>query len=389
MNMTKKTIRDIEIAGKTVLLRTSLNVPIADGKVGDKLRIKSAVPTIRYLLDQGAKVVLISHHSSQGTSLAPVAPVLSELLHQDVAFLPDCIGAEVEQAVKALRSGQVLLLENLRFHAEEEANDAGFARALAGLAEVYVDDDFTATHREHASMVGVPKILPAVAGFQIEKEVTQLTEAMEYPKPPLVVVVGGAKISTKIAFIENFLDKAKAILVGGAMANTFLKAAGHEVGRSLVEDGELDTARGLVAKARSQGVQLLVPIDVVVTDNLEGAGNVRTVMVAEVGPSDVIADVGPQTVGQLDELLAKQGTVIWNGPLGITEKPAFAAGSRLLAGKLIASGVTSIVGGGDTAAFVDEAGLHDKFSFVSTGGGASLELMSGKTLPAIEVLLDK
>jgi phosphoglycerate kinase len=254
---------------------------------------------------------------------------------------------------------------------------------------VYVDDDFTATHREHASMVGVPKILPAVAGFQIEKEVTQLTEAMEYPKPPLVVVVGGAKISTKIAFIENFLDKAKAILVGGAMANTFLKAAGHEVGRSLVEDGELDTARGLVAKARSQGVQLLVPIDVVVTDNLEGAGNVRTVMVAEVGPSDVIADVGPQTVGQLDELLAKQGTVIWNGPLGITEKPAFAAGSRLLAGKLIASGVTSIVGGGDTAAFVDEAGLHDKFSFVSTGGGASLELMSGKTLPAIEVLLDK
>lgn len=387
--MTKKTIRDIDVAGKTVLVRTSLNVPIADGKVGDKLRIESAIPTIRYLLDQGAKVVLISHHSDEGTSLAPVAPVLSELLHKDVAFLPDCIGIEVEQAVSALQSGQVLLLENLRFHPEEEANDAGFARALAGLAEVYVDDDFTTTHREHASMVGVPKILPAVAGLQIEKEVMQLTGAMEHPKAPLVVVVGGAKISTKIAFIENFLDKAKAILVGGAMANTFLKAAGHEVGKSLVEDNELDTARGLVAKAGQQGVQLLVPIDVVVTDNLEGAGNVRTVPVAEVGPSDVIADVGSKTVSQLDDWLARQGTVIWNGPLGITEKPAFAVGSRLLADKLIASGAYTIVGGGDTAAFVDEAGLHDKFSFVSTGGGASLELMSGKKLPAVEVLLDK
>ena len=389
MSFNKKTVKDINVNGKTVLLRTSLNVPIKAGKVVDELRLVSALPTLKYLLGKKARVVLISHHSDEKQSLAPVAPVLSKLLGQPIKFIPDCIGHDVETAVKALPLGGVMMLENLRFHKEEEANNPGFAKRLAGLAQIYVDDDFTTTHRKHASMVGVPKLLPAVAGFQIEHEVDTITTAMENPKRPIIVVVGGAKISTKIDFLNNFLHNAQAMLIGGAMANTFLAAQGLEIGKSLSEESEIPTAQKVITEAQKQNVQLFLPIDVVVTSDVTEATNIKTVAVDSVGRTDIIADLGPQSVAQVQTVFNEKGTVIWNGPLGITETPAFAKASKDLAKRIIDSGVTSIVGGGDTAAFVDRLGWHKKFSFVSTGGGASLELMSGKKLPAIEALQDK
>ena len=389
MSFSKKTIRDIDVAGKTVLVRASLNVPIKDGKVEDELRLKASLPTLQYLIDQNAKLILISHHSTEGQSLAPVAPVLSKLLNRPVEFLPDCIGPEVMAAAQALQPGQVLMLENLRFHKEEEANDPEFAKQLAALAQIYVDDDFTTTHREHASMVGVPKLLPAVAGFQIEHEVDTITKAMENPKRPLLVVVGGAKIATKIDFLNNFLDKAQAMLIGGAMANTFLQAQGLNIGKSLTDEEDIPTAQKVMQQARDNGVELFLPTDVVVTDDLDKASNVRTVATNQIGVNDIVADVGPQTVAQIQSVLNQKGTVIWNGPLGVTETAAFAKESTDLAKRIIDSGATSIIGGGDTASFIDKLGWQDKFSFVSTGGGASLELMSGKKLPAVEVLQDK
>ncbi len=389
MAFTKKTVRDIDTNGKIVLVRTSLNVPIEDGQVVDELRLKAALPTLQYLIERGAKLILISHHSKQGQSLAPVAPVLSKLLGRPVKFMPDCLGPDVTAAALALLPGGVLMLENLRFHQQEEANDPEFAKQLAALGQVYVDDDFTAMHREHASIVGIPKLLPAVAGLQVEQEVGTLTEAMENPHRPLLVIIGGAKISTKIDFLNNFIDKAQAIFIGGAMANTFLAADGLQTGQSLVEQSEIPTAQKVQQQAKSHNVALYLPTDVVVTDNVEQQSNVRTVPVNSVGPSDVIADLGPQTVAQVQPSLEAGGTVIWNGPLGVAEEPAFAKASLDLANRIASSSVTSIIGGGDTAAFIDGAQLHDKFSFVSTGGGASLELMSGKKLPGVEALQDK
>ncbi|HSX52969.1 MAG TPA: phosphoglycerate kinase [Patescibacteria group bacterium] len=389
MAFNKKTIKDIDVNGKTVLVRTSLNVPIEHGKVMDELRLSSAVPTIDYLRKHGAKLVLMSHHSSEGQSLAPVAPVLAKLLDHNVQFLPDCIGPKVEAAVKNMKLGDVIMLENLRFHKEEEANNPEFAKKLADLGDIYVDDDFTTTHREHASIVGIPKLLPGVAGLQIELEVDTITKAMQNPKRPLLVVVGGAKISTKIDFLNNFLNKAQALFIGGAMANTFLAASGLEVGKSLVEKSGIPTAQKVTLDAKKQGVSLYTPIDVVVTDSVDQASNVETVTVDNVGPDQIIADVGPKSVERVQEVLDKGGTVIWNGPLGIEEKPAFRKASQDLARRIIASSATSIIGGGDTASFIDSEGLHDKFSFVSTGGGASLELMSGKKLPGVEALQDK
>ncbi len=389
MAFDKKTVRDIDTKGKTVIVRTSLNVPIENGQVVDELRLKAALPTLQYLIEQGAKLVLISHHSTEGQSLAPVAPVLSKLLARTVKFVPDCLGGEAQTAIKALQPGEVVMLENLRFHKEEEANDPEFARQLATYGEVYVDDDFTATHREHASIVGIPKYLPAVAGFQIEQEVSTITRAMENPKRPLLVIIGGAKISTKIDFIDNFLTRAQDLLIGGAMANTFLAANKLPTGKSLVETSEIPTAQKVEQAAKDHQVNIFLPLDVVVTDSVDQASNVRTVSTNDVGQTDIIADLGPQSVAQVQSVLDQGGTVIWNGPLGITEKPAFATASKDLANRIIASHTTSIIGGGDTASFIDNDGLHDKFSFVSTGGGASLELMSGKKLPGVEVLQNK
>ncbi len=384
MAFNKKTVRDIDVNGKTVLVRASLNVPIEDNKVTDELRLKALLPTLNYLLEHGAKLILISHHSKDGQSLAPVVPVLTELLKRQVKFLPDCVGPEAESAAKSLQAGEVLVLENLRFHKEEEANDPEFAKQLASLAEVYVDDDFTNTHREHASMIGVPKLLPAVAGFQIEQEVSAMTDAMENPKRPLLVIVGGAKISTKIDFLNNFLDKAQAMLIGGAMADTFLAAQDFNIGKSLSEASEIPTAKTVITNAATKNVQLFLPVDVVVSDDVKAASNVQTVKANEVQPNQIIADLGPETVAQVQNILDQGGTVIWNGPLGITETPAFAKASEDLANRIINSKVTSIIGGGDTAGFIDGLGLHDKFSFVSTGGGASLELSLARNCRALK-----
>ena len=389
MAFSKKTVRDIDAKNKTVLVRASLNVPIEHDKVVDDLRLKAVIPSLQFLIDQGAKLVLLSHHSTEGQSLAPVAPVLSRLLSREVCFLPDCIGSDTEAAVKALKPGDVLVLENLRFHKEEEANDTDFAQQLAAMGELYVDDDFTATHRAHASIVGIPKLLPAVAGFQIEHEVDTITKAMENPKQPLLAVVGGAKVSTKIDFINNFMDKAQAMFIGGAMANTFLAANGVSIGKSMFEQSEIQTAKNIQQTAKAKDISLFLPLDVVVTDNIKAASGVRSCDVGNVAPNEIIADLGPRSVEQVQSVLDQKGTVIWNGPLGITEKQVFAASSIDLAKRIIASGADSIVGGGDTAAFVDGQNMHDKFGFVSTGGGASLELMSGKKLPGIECLLDK
>lgn len=386
---TKKTVRDIDLRDKTVLLRAMLNVPIKDGVVGDKMRLEAALPTINYLIEQGSKIVLISHHSHEGQSLGPVAPVLSELVGRPVGFVDDCIGDKVVQAVGTLKSGDILMLENLRFHPEEEANDENFAKALASLAEVYVNDDFTTCHREHASLVGVPKFLPAVAGLEVEHEVNTITESLDNPKKPLVAVAGGAKISTKIPIVSFLLSKVDALFIGGAMANTFLLAEGMEVGKSLVEIDQVETAKHVLESAKNAGKTVLLPIDVVVTTDLDTQANIRTISASEVGVDDIIADLGPESVAQLSGLLKPNGSVIWNGPIGIAEQEAFAHGTEATARAIIDSGAYSIIGGGDTADFVDGAGLASKFGFVSTGGGASLELMSGNKLPGIEALQDK
>lgn len=389
MAFNKKTIKDIDVDGKTVLVRASLNVPIEKNHVEDELRLAESLPTLKYLLDHNSKVILISHHSNKGQSLAPVVPVLSRLIHKKITFVTDCIGPKVDKAIEKMQPGEVLMLENLRFYKGEEANDPEFAKKLAKNGQVYIVDDFTTTHREHASMVGVPKLLPAVAGFQIEKEVNTITEAMHNPKRPLLVIVGGAKISTKIDFLDNFLDKAQALLIGGAMANTFLAAQGLEIGKSLSDSSEIAVAKRVMSDARNSVVELYLPLDVVVTDDVKSHKRIKTIQIVEVGKNDIIADVGHKTIVQIQSLLNKKGTVIWNGPLGISEIPAFAKGSKDLAKRIIDSGSESIAGGGDTAAFLDDMGWRGKFSFVSTGGGASLELMSGKKLPGVEVLQDK
>jgi len=386
---TKKTVHDIDVKNKTIVLRAMLNVPIKDGKVGDKMRLKAALPTINYLISKGAKIILISHHSHEGQSLEPMAGALSELVGRPVAFASDCIGEVALAAVKSLPSGGLLMLENLRFHPEEEANDEEFARTLASYGDIYVNDDFTTCHRSHASLVGIPKFIPAVAGLEDEEEVNTITSSIDNPKRPLVAIAGGAKISTKVPIISFLLDKVDVLFVGGAMANTFLLAKGLEVGNSLVELDQVETAKQIIKSAEEKGKTLLLPIDVIVTTDVKEALNVRVMLAGDVGIDDIIADLGPMSVLQLNEAIKPEGSVIWNGPIGIAEQKEFANGTEMVAEEIISSGAFSIVGGGDTADYLDGAGLANKFGFVSTGGGASLELMSGNTLPGIAALLDK
>lgn len=385
----KMTVRDIDVQNKKVLVRTMLNVPISDNTVTDERRLKAALPTIQYLLEQNAAIILISHHSDEGQSLAPVAPVLSGLVGKDVGFVPDCLGGEAERAVADIRPGDILMLENLRFHPQEEANDEDFAKTLAGYAEVYINDDFTTCHRMHASLVGIPKFLPAVAGFGVETEVSTITGALENPKRPLVAISGGAKISTKLPMLNNLLDKVDTLVIGGAMANTFLGALGKPIGKSLTETNQYDNAIKIMDKAAKQGKTFLLPTDAVVTTDLKTKANIRTVAVEEVGEDDIIADIGPKTAAEIAALLHQEGSVLWNGPLGIAEEPEFSKGTKLVAESIIDSHTYSLVGGGDTADYVDNAGIAEKFGFVSTGGGASMELMAGNTLPGVEALRDK
>ncbi len=394
--MTKKTIRDIDVKDQKVLVRVPFNVPIKDGQVTDDFRIKAELPTLRYLLNHGASLILLSHHSKEGTSLAPVAPVLQKLLDRPVKFVADVLSDEAKSAAEALQPGDVLLMENLRFHPEEEANDAGFAKAIAALGDLFVEDDFTTLHREHASIVGIPKHLPAVSGLQVEQEVEYIQGKLEHPNRPLVAIISGAKVSTKVPVLENLIPKVDALFLGGAMANTFFLAQGHAIGQSLAEPDLVEECNRLLKLAAKEDCQLFLPDTVVVSKSLDEAKDVRTVKLAAVKDDDYIADVAPAFAATLGPAVYafldfdNKCTVIWNGPLGKFEVPEFAAGTEAMAEAIIKlPGAISIIGGGDTAGFVDGAGLHDKFTWVSTGGGASLELMSGNKLPGLEALLDK
>jgi phosphoglycerate kinase len=388
----KKTVRDVGVNGWQVLMRVDFNVPIKNGKVGEDTRIRAALPTIKYLLDQQAMLILCSHLGrpkggpDPKFSLAPVAGHLGGLLAKKVAFAEDCVGPAAEGAVAELHPGEMVLLENTRFHPEEEKNDMAFAQRLAMLGKIYVNDAFGSAHRAHASTEGVAHYLPGVAGFLMEKEIEFLDKAANDPDHPYIVILGGAKISDKIGVITNLLKKCERLLIGGGMANTFLKAKGLAVGDSLVEDGSLETAKKIMADA---GEKLLLPEDVVVADKFDAAAQSKTAAASAVPDGWRILDIGPATVRRYAEALQGAKLVVWNGPMGVFEFPSFAKGTRDLAQAVASCGAVTVVGGGDSVAAVSEAGLADKISHISTGGGASLEFLEGKALPGIVILQDK
>jgi len=394
--MNKKTIRDIDVRGKRVLVRVDLNVPLdEEGAITDDTRIRAVLPTIEYLIDNRARVILCSHLGRpdgkvvEELRLAPAAKRLSELLGSPVEMAPDCIGPQVEQAVARLKEGGVLLLENLRFHPEEEKNDPGFAQALARLADIYVNDAFGTAHRKHASTVGVAEHLPSVAGFLMEKEIDVMDKALNDPVRPFTAIIGGAKISDKIGVLDNIVERVDSLLIAGGMGSTFLKASTYDVGQSKIEKEKVGLAKSLMDKAAKKGVHLLLPTDVVVADRFEPGARSRTVPIAEVPSGWYVMDIGPQTIELFEAKLRKSKTVIWNGPVGVFEFPKFAKGTEAIANVLASLDATTIVGGGSTAEAVVEMGLADKITHVSTGGGASLKFLEGKTLPGVAVLMDK
>ncbi len=390
----KQTVRDIDVAGELVLLRADLNVPLEDGAVADDTRIRESLPTIQYLVENGASVLVCSHlgrpkgERNPDLSLAPVAERLAERLGQPVAFAEDCIGPPAIEAAKGLGRGEVALLENLRFHPGEEANDRVFAATLGTLAHVYVNDAFGAAHRAHASTAGVAAFLPGVAGLLLEKEVRYLGSLVADPPRPFAAIVGGAKVSTKIAAIDHLLPKLDRLLVGGGMANTFLKASGVDVGASLVEDDLLEMARDILARAGDAGVTVGLPVDAVVATKLSHDAQAETVPIDAFPPDRMILDVGPATLAAFEAALSDSAAVVWNGPLGVFEIEQFAGGSFGLARVLADLDATTVVGGGETAAVVARSGLAERFTHVSTGGGASLEMLEGRELPGVAALLD-
>lgn len=392
--MRKQTIRDVDVAGKRALVRVDFNVPMQDGAILDDLRIRAALPTIAYLREHGAKVILCSHlgrpkgKPDDKYRLAPVAKRLSELLGAPVAMARDCVGPEAEGAAGALQQGDVLLLENVRFHAEEEANDPAFARQLASLGDVYVNDAFGTAHRAHASTEGVAHLLPAVAGLLMEKELDYLARVVAAPQRPLGAIIGGAKISDKMGVLRSLLAKCDVLVIGGGMANTFLKARGVNVGDSLVEDDQLDVARDVVEEAKQRGVRLLLPVDVVVADRFAADAEWKMIPAEAVPGGWRIMDVGQLSLDAYIEALERCKTIVWNGPLGVIEMPPFARGSEALAKDLGRLDAVTIAGGGETAALIEGAGLSDKFDHVSTGGGAFLELLEGRELPGVAALAD-
>ena len=397
-SMPKQTIQDVQVGGKRVLVRVDYNVPFEPGttNIADDSRIRATLPTLRYLLERNASVVLCTHLGRPGGTvveelrLKPITERLASLLEMSVGYLQECMGPLTQEQVTHLQPGQVLLLENLRFHPEEERNAPDFARALASLADLYVNDAFGTAHRAHASTEGVARYLPAVAGFLMERELTMLGQVLQSPRRPLVTILGGAKVSDKIAVLENLLDRVNTLLIGGGMAATFLKAQGNPVGGSQIEEDLLDFAAGLFERAKQQGVHLLVPIDVVAGQTFTADALYREVPVSRVRDGWLIMDIGSATLDAYRIQLQQAKTVLWNGPMGVFEFPSFASGTRGIAQTLAnLQDATTVVGGGSTAEAVAEMGFSEAMTHVSTGGGASLEFLEGKELPGVAALLDK
>ena len=395
--MNKKTIRDIEVAGKKVLVRCDFNVPLDSetGKITDNRRIRAALPTINYLLDNNAKVILCSHlgrpkgEVNPKYSLKPVAEELSKLLNKKVTLAKDVIGEDAEKLTSNMGNGDIILLENVRFHKEEEKNDPEFAKKLASFAEIYVNDAFGTAHRAHSSTAGVADYLPAVSGFLIEKELEFLGKALENPERPFVAILGGAKVSDKIGVIENLLEKVDTLIIGGGMAYTFYKALGHDIGTSICEEDKIDLAKTILEKAKQKNVKLLLPLDNHVSSEYSNDGEDKFVDKEEIPDGFMGLDIGPKTIEAFKEAIKTAKTVLWNGPLGVTEFPKFAEGTRAIANALAQSQAVTIIGGGDSAAAIEKMGLADKMTHISTGGGASLEFLEGKVLPGIDCLNDK
>ncbi|MBI2851084.1 MAG: phosphoglycerate kinase [Chloroflexi bacterium] len=395
--MEKLTIRDIEVTGKKVLVRVDFNVPLDEKTqtIGDDSRIRAAVPTINYLTERGARVILCSHLGRpdgkvvESLRMGVIGRRLSEILGKPAKVARDCIGPGVEKLAAGLKNGEILLLENLRFHAEEEENGADFTKALASLAEIYVDDAFGTAHRKHASIVGVTKYLPSVAGLLMEQELQHLGGIVTNPAHPFGGLFGGAKVSDKVGLLENIMDKMNFLFIGGGMAATFLKVKGYQVGKSLVEEDRLETAARLMEMAKKNGVDLLLPVDVVVATEIKPEAKAVTVPVEKILPDQRIVDIGPRTIENFAVKLRTCKTIFWNGTMGISEIPQFAAGTLALAKLLASLKASTIIGGGSTGEAVTNMGLADKMTFVSTGGGASLMLVGGQKLPGVEALMDK
>ena len=395
--MNKASVRDIDVEGKRALVRVDFNVPLDEktGEITDDSRIQATLPTMKYLLSHMAKVILISHLGrpegkvNDKLRLAVVAKRLSQLLGQPVEAATDCIGFEVEKSVETLHNGNVLLLENVRFHPEEEKNGTSFSQALARLGDIFVNDAFSTSHRAHASITGIANYLPAVAGFLLEKEINTLGGILDDPVHPFAVLLGGAKISDKIGMLENIRDKVDSLLIGGGMAATLLKAKSYEIGLSLVEEDKLEFVTQLMKDITKKGTCLVLPIDVVIADSLRAEATYKIVPIDNIPPDFMIADIGPSTIDIFSQELKRCRTAFWNGPMGIYEIPQFASGTKTMARIIADLEATTVIGGGSTAEAVIEMELADKMNFVSTGGGASLRFLSGKALPGVEVLMDK
>ncbi|ERN52145.1 phosphoglycerate kinase [Alkalihalophilus pseudofirmus] len=393
--MNKKTVRDIDLKGKKVFCRVDFNVPMKDGEITDETRIRAALPTIEFLVEKGAKVILASHLGRpkgevvEELRLTPVAARLGELLGKDVKKVDEAHGAEAEAAANSLQDGDVLLLENVRFYAGEEKNDPELAKAFASLADVYVNDAFGAAHRAHASTEGIAKHIPAVAGLLMEKELDVLGKALSNPERPFTAIIGGAKVKDKIGVIDNLLEKVDNLIIGGGLAYTFVKAQGHEVGKSLLEEDKIDLAQSFMDKAKEKGVKFYMPEDVVVADDFSEEANTEVVDIDSIPADWEALDIGPKTRDTYRSVIEESKLVIWNGPMGVFELSVFANGTKAVADALATSDAYSVIGGGDSAAAVEKFDLADKMSHISTGGGASLEFMEGKQLPGVVALNEK